>query len=94
MKIPKNRMLDVLNGGGAVVSDTMVDTTRWAVVHRLVFRLDGLLLQTSYRVGATEAQDEGPWEYETLVDCVEVEEFDRVVTDWRPVPKRMVRDGG
>ena len=58
-----------------VVSDTITDTGRWNIEHELVFRdpADNKYYRTSYREGATELQDEHPWEYKDTVEAVEVE---------------------
>ena len=59
--------------GGEVLERTIVDQSRWAVEYELVFRLPkqkrGAAWRTTYRVGATEMQDERPWENEDEVTC-------------------------
>lgn len=69
-----------------MVRNTIVDTTRWAIVHELVFRHEDKLYSTTYRTGATEYQEEQPWEHEKTVDCTEVEQFECTVTDYRAIP--------
>lgn len=61
---------------GPVLSDTITDNGRWSIHHELVFKNpeDGKCYLCSYSVGATESQDERPWEYDKHVDCTEVEE--------------------
>ena len=58
-----------------VVSDTITDTGRWNIEHELIFMdpADNKYYRTSYREGATELQDEHPWEYDETVEAVEVE---------------------
>lgn len=58
-----------------VVSDTITDTGRWNIEHELIFLdpADNKYYRTSYREGATELQDERPWEYNDTVEAVEVE---------------------
>ena len=43
----------------------MVDTTRWSIIYEIVVKRlsDGKFFQDAYKVGATESQDEGPYEY-------------------------------
>lgn len=76
--------------GGAVVSDRIVGTRRWSVDHEIVFRVpgqpEGEAWLTTYSVGATESQDEGPWEYENEVECTLVRQVEKTVTVWEPVP--------
>ena len=83
--IPKERMIEILQDGDDVVEDMISGKSRWAIVHRLIFKFEGKLYETSYQLGATEQQDEGPWEYEKNVKCTEVEAYQRTVTDYRPV---------
>lgn len=58
-----------------VVSDTIIDTGRWSIEHELIFMdpADNKYYRTSYREGATELQDERPWEHKDTVEAVEVE---------------------
>lgn len=49
-----------------VVQSNLIDTTRWSHVHERVYKdlATGKYWRTTYRVGATECQDEGPYEYD------------------------------
>lgn len=51
------------------VSDEIIDHTRWSVVHEIIVKRksDGLFFVSSYSVGATESQDEAPYEYSDAV---------------------------
>lgn len=57
------------------ISDKIIDSDRWNIKHELLFICpeDGKVYQTFYRVGATEMQDEGPWEYDEVVEATEME---------------------
>lgn len=82
IKIAKTELLDeyVLDDP---ISDEIVGTSRWSVQHEVIFKWkDGKNYKTHYSVGATEQQDESPWEYETEVNCVEVEQQQVTVTKW------------
>ena len=68
--------------GCTLISDNIVDTSRWSINHELVFKFEDKLYMTWYSVGATEQQDEIPWEYDDVVDCFEVIEVERVVRDY------------
>lgn len=48
-----------------VVEDVLYDTSRWSTHHRLTIKRksDGKFFQSTYRRGATEMQDERPFEY-------------------------------
>jgi hypothetical protein len=75
--------------GGRVLSDRIVGTTRWAIVHEVVWRMDdqpeGMAYMAQYRVGATEKQEERPWENKAKVTATEVREVERVVKVWEPI---------
>ncbi len=80
---------DYLNGEldlpyGAIV-DEIVDTSRWSIHHRIVFDNNGKFYQAYYSEGATECQDESPWEYEDEIECTEVELKEVKVKKWVPV---------
>lgn len=85
IKLSKEHMLDVLDDDEQIVRDTQVGTSRWSIIHELIFKHDGRLYRSKYRVGATEQQDETPWENEDEVTCTEVEAYEKTVTDYRPV---------
>ena len=53
--------------------DEIVDTGRWNIQHRCVFADGDKFYEAYYSVGATECQDEQPWEYDENVECSEVE---------------------
>ncbi|NCE63696.1 hypothetical protein D1159_03660 [Pseudoflavonifractor sp. 524-17] len=70
----------------ASVENHIVDQSRWSIHHEIVFRdKDGKFYQTCYSVGATECQDEGPWDDEPVVQCVQVEQQKVLVLRWVPV---------
>ncbi|OAJ75188.1 hypothetical protein AYJ08_05865 [Brevibacillus sp. SKDU10] len=69
-----------------VISDQIVDQSRWSVYHDIIFKwIDGKYYSTGYSVGATECQDERPWEYESEVECVEVHQVEKLVKVWEAV---------
>lgn len=47
-----------------VIEDTLIDHRRWVVRHRMVFKYQDKFYEVCYDVGATELQDEGPFEWE------------------------------
>lgn len=67
------------------IVDTIVGTTRWAIVHEIIFEDKGKFYQTRYLEGATELQDEIPWEHDNLIECTEVELREVKVKKWMPV---------
>ena len=67
------------------VVDKIIDTTRWSIVHEIVFEYNGKFYQTTYSEGATEMQYESPWEYDDEVECTEVELREIKIKKWMPV---------
>lgn len=67
------------------VVDKIIDTTRWSIVHEIVFEYNGKFYQTTYSEGATEMQYESPWEYDDEVECIEVELREVKIKKWMPV---------
>lgn len=73
IKIPKNETLEILDDEKNTIENKITGTSRWSITHRIVFKKDDKLYRAHYSVGATEMQDEGPWENVDEVECVEVE---------------------
>lgn len=84
MKLEQQKALDILyeNEGGKVILDTVHGHSRWSVSHVLIVEIDGRFYRTRYSVGATESQDESPWQDEEEVDFVEVEPKEITVIDY------------
>lgn len=62
------------------------DNSRWSIHHRMVFKddSDGKCYESHYSVGATESQDERPYEFEgDQISCVEVEPVVVQVTQYK-----------
>lgn len=77
--------LDLPDNDDIVVSSELIDTSRWSIHYSLVFKYEDKYYRAHYSVGATESQDEGPWEFEDEVTCEEVESKEVTVTTWIPV---------
>jgi len=69
----------------SAIVDKMIDTTRWSIVHEIVFEDNNKFYKTTYNVGATENQSESAWEYQTEVTCVEVHLVEKTVKVWEVV---------
>lgn len=71
-----------------VIRNEMYDTSRWSIWYDLIFKENETdkLYQTSYSRGATECQDESPWEYDgDMIDCHEVEKYEKTIIEYRPI---------
>lgn len=83
----KEDLINLVDEGGAEglvrVEDRIVSTARWSINHRMVFRekASGKFYEAHYSRGATEQQDEAPFECEDdLIECEEVHPVEKVVT--------------
>lgn len=71
-----------------VQENEFVGTTRWSILYSLVFTelSTNKSYMTSYSVGATECQDESPFEYDDdEITCTEVYPREVTVVKWTPV---------
>ena len=68
-----------------VVETKIIDTTRWSIIKSMVFTFDNKYYHTTYSVGATEYQDERPFENTEIVECQEVEPYEVITIEYRPV---------
>jgi len=69
-----------------VVTDEIVDNSRWSIQHTVIFKdtKTGKYYSTYYSVGATEQQDEEPFEYYDP-ELTEVHKVEKVVEVWEAV---------
>lgn len=71
-----------------LVHAKLIDTSRWSHIHERVYEdlNTGKFYRTTYRVGATECQDERPYEYDgEEVDFEEVEQYEVKQIKYRSV---------
>lgn len=85
IKIPKEILLDMEILWGNSIEDTIIDNSRWSIHHKVIFEYEGKTYQAFYSVGATESQDESPWEYVKEVECTEVHQVEKLVKVWEAV---------
>lgn len=85
IKLHKDYLKEELDLPSAAIKDEITGTSRWSIHHYIIFAYDGKFYSTHYSEGATESQDERPWEYEDEVDCTEVHIVEKLVKTWEPV---------
>lgn len=67
--------------GGRTIEDKLVGHSRWSLIYERIFEWEGRFYKTQYRTGATESQDESPYEYDPdEIECPEVFPVEKVVT--------------
>jgi hypothetical protein len=84
MKFKSKYLKNELDLPHSAIVNEITDTSRWSIHHKIVFEHEGKFYQTHYSEGATEIQDERPWEYDEDVDCIEVELKPVTVMKWVP----------
>ncbi len=63
-----------------------IDSSRWSIHYYMVFEYDGKCYESTFSRGATESQDERPYDDEgDLIECQEVEAYEVIVTKYRKV---------
>jgi len=72
--------------GYKLVYSNIVDTTRWSNIYEMVFKHNDNYYKVSYSEGATECQEESPFEYEPdMVDCIQVYPREKTVIVYEPI---------
>lgn len=74
MKFTAEELRDIVwddHPAAEVIEDNVTDNSRWSIHHTCIFKYGGVYYRTHYSVGATESQDEQPYEYDG--DEIEVE---------------------
>lgn len=82
MKFPKEFMLDILYGESdeaELISDKIIYNSRWTIVHTIIFKHKDSFYKAYYNVGATEYQEESPWEDDEKVECTEVVPVEKTI---------------
>jgi hypothetical protein len=88
MKLSKQDALDILDGDNPeyeIKVNKIVDHRRWSLYYKLVVYHvpSGHYYITGYSTGATEQQDESPWEYNKEVEFFEAEPFEVTTIEYR-----------
>ena len=66
------------------IYDKIIGHSRWSIQHERVFEHEGKFYLTTYSVGATEYQDERPYEYDPdEIECPEVFPVQETVTVYK-----------
>lgn len=92
MKFKRENLLDIIGeskgefNGLRPVSLVLSDTSRWEIHYDQVFEYEGKFYETYYSVGATETQDQGPYEYDDdEIECIEVVPVEKTVIVYKKV---------
>lgn len=77
----KRFLLDQLDLPDACLEEHIIDSDRWSIHYQGVFEYQGRFFKVTWSTGATELQDEGPWEYSDP-DPVEVVKKEVTCEKW------------
>jgi hypothetical protein len=88
VKFDKELLRDMAYGevpdGFDVIDTKLLDHGRWSLRYEQIFRFDGKIYVTQFSKGATEMQDERPYDYAPeQIECPEMEEYILPVTQYR-----------
>ena len=68
------------------IEDDVIDSSRWSIQHRMIFKFKDKYYRSYYSVGATEMQCEEPYEYDGAeIECEEVHKVEKLVKVWESV---------
>ena len=89
----KEDLINLVDEGGCEglvrVESRILSIARWSINHRMVFKdkASGRFYEAHYSRGATESQDESPFEHDDdLVECEEVHPVEKVVIVYERTP--------
>jgi hypothetical protein len=87
LNFTKKQARNLLYGGDStyrIIRNEIVDHRSWSVDHDLIIQNvdDNRFYRGYYSVGATESQDESPWEYDEPV-FIEVFPVEKVVIEYK-----------
>jgi len=68
-------------------SEEVIDHSRWSVIYKAIFKnlKNNKFYSVGWSVGATEMQDELPFEYEKEVEFFEVHQVEKLIKVWENV---------
>lgn len=85
VKFSREFLMEELDLPYSALERNITDTSRWSIYYEIIFEYKGKFYRTSYGEGATECQDERPWEYQKEVECTEVHQVEKTVKVWEPI---------
>lgn len=85
IKLSKDYLTNELNLPDYAIKNIITGTSRWSTHHEIIFSYDNKFWKTYYSIGATEYQEESPWEYQKEVECKEVRLVEKTVKVWEEI---------
>jgi len=73
-----------------IITNELTSTSRWSLFYDLIFKYQGKFYRSTYSKGATEQQDERPYEYEgDEIECSEVYPVEETVIVYKKKSERI-----
>ena len=90
MKFKKHDLIELSHDdepdGFTLIENDIVDSSRWSIMYELIFGYGDKFYRSIYSVGATEQQDESPYEYDgDEIECEEVRPVQKTITVYEKV---------
>ena len=74
------------NTEAKIIEKNFIEHSRWSILYEIIFNYQDKFYESSYCVGATEYQEEDPYEYEgDEIECYEVQPVEKTVMDYERV---------
>jgi len=86
MKFDTEYLIDLVGGEypDDEIEDEIIDNGRWSIYYRMIFKHEGKFYETFYSRGATEQQDEHPYDNEDdEIECDEVIPIEKIITVYK-----------
>ena len=90
MKFQKEDLKEIAYGGRPngfkIISNDIVDHSRWSIHHYVIFSFGERFFSTYYSVAATESQDERPYQDDPdEIECDEMKPVEKTITVYEKV---------
>ncbi len=71
---------------GKLLEKKQVGSSRWSILYEAIVAYQGKTYRACYRVGATEVQEERPWEDDKEAELIEVHQVPKTIQVWENIP--------
>lgn len=86
MKFKKEYLQECARENTDVIINEIVEHGRWTLTYEIIFRFEDKFYRSFYQRGATENQDESPYEFdEDNIECEEVYAMQVLVTQYKSI---------
>lgn len=91
MSVIKSETLKAADLPWTAMEDNIIGKGRWVIHREIIFKWeDGKVYRARYNQGATENQEQEPWEHQDEVKCTEVELVREIGYRWAKIGETCV----